>query len=67
MDVTTMNVIQSVIDGTFQGGVTVGTLDNGGVGLAPYHSLAGEVSSELQGEVDTVAQQIISGELSATP
>ena len=67
MDVTTMNVIQSVIDGTFQGGVTVGTLVNGGVGLAPYHSLAGEVSSELQGELDTVTQQIISGELSTTP
>jgi basic membrane protein A len=67
MDVTTMDVIQSVIDGSFVGGVTVGTLENGGVGLAPFHSLDSMVSSDLQGELDTVAQQVISGELSATP
>jgi len=67
MDVTTLNVIQSVIDGTFTGGVTVGTLENGGVGLAPFHNLSGMVSADLQGELDTVAQQVISGELSSTP
>jgi len=67
MDITTMNVIKSVIDGSFTGGVTVGTLENGGVGLAPFHDLASMVSADLQAELDDVAAKLIAGELSAVP
>jgi basic membrane protein A len=67
MDITTYNVIESVINGTFEGGVTIGTLDNGGVGLASYHELAGMVSAELAAEVDDAAAKLIAGELSASP
>lgn len=67
MDVTTVNVIKSVIDGTFEGGVTVGTLENGGVGLAEFHELADKVPADLQAELDDVAAKIKSGELSANP
>ncbi len=66
MDVTTFNVIQSVMDDTFAGGVTVGTLVNGGVGLAPFHNMEGMVSSALQAEVDSVREGIISGSISAS-
>ncbi len=38
MDITTKDAIKAAKDGTFKGGVTVGTLTNGGVGLAPYHN-----------------------------
>ena len=34
MDVAVYDAIKSVVDGTFKGGVYVGTLENGGVGLA---------------------------------
>lgn len=67
MDVTTTAAIKQVIDGTFAGGVTVGTLENGGVGLADFHELASLVSSDLQAELDDVAAKLISGELSANP
>jgi basic membrane protein A and related proteins len=67
MDVTTFQAIQSVMDGTFEGGVTVGTLENGGVGLAEFHDLASMVSPELQAELDQVAAGIKSGEIKATP
>jgi basic membrane protein A len=67
MDVTTFNVIQAALDGTFAGGVTVGTLENGGVGLAPFHELEGMVSAELQAELDDAAAKLIAGELSANP
>lgn len=67
MDVTTLNVIKSVLDGTFTGGVNVGTLENGGVGLASFHALVGMVSSDLQAELDDIEAQIIAGELSASP
>jgi basic membrane protein A len=67
MDVTTLNAIKAVQDGTFAGGVTVGTLENGGVGLASFHNLESMVSSELQSELDTVRAGIIAGDISATP
>ena len=64
MDVTTLAAIQSVIDGTFAGGVTVGTLANGGVGLAP---LTGPVPDGLQAELDQVKADIIAGTISTSP
>ena len=66
MDVTTFNVIQSVMDESFEGGVIVGTLVNDGVGLAPFHNMEGMVSSGLQSEVDSVREGIISGSISAS-
>ena len=41
----------------------VGTLENGGVGLAPYHSLASSVPAELVAELDGLRQEIIDGSL----
>ena len=67
MDVTTLAAIQSVIDGTFAGGVTVGTLENGGVGLAPFHDLAGMISAELQAELNEVGQGIVAGDIQTSP
>jgi basic membrane protein A and related proteins len=67
MDITTLNAIKSAMDGTFAGGVTVGTLENGGVGLAEFHSLDSMVSAELKAELEQVRADIIAGTLKATP
>ncbi len=67
MDSTTMQAIQAVLDGSFAGGVIVGTLENGGVGLAPFHDLESAVPAELVAELEAVKAKIISGELSAVP
>jgi basic membrane protein A len=67
MDVTTLQVVQSVIDGTFEGGVVVGTLENKGVDLAPFYDLASMVPEQVQSELDTLRQGIISGEIKASP
>ena len=62
MDATTFQVIQSVVDGTFQGGVdAVGTVANNGVGLAPYHELESLVPAELAAEVEAIKAEIIAG------
>jgi basic membrane protein A and related proteins len=45
------------------GGSYVGTLENGGAVLAPFHDWAGKVPSSLQSELNTVKQQIISGKI----
>ncbi len=64
MDVTTFNAIKSVVDGTFAGGVTVGTLANGGVGLAPYHDMDSMVSPELKEQMTALQVGIIDGSVS---
>jgi basic membrane protein A len=64
MDVTTFNAIKAVVDGTFEGGVTVGTLANEGVGLAPYHDFDGTVPADLKAQIDTIKAGIIDGSVS---
>jgi basic membrane protein A len=64
MDVTTFNAIKAVVDGTFEGGVTVGTLANGGVGLAPFHAFDGAVPQALKDQLETLKSGIIDGSVS---
>jgi basic membrane protein A len=67
MDVTTMEAIQMTMDDTFVGGVVVGTLENTGVDLAPFHELDSMVSAELKAELDTIRQGIIDGSINTSP
>ncbi|MEX1281535.1 MAG: BMP family ABC transporter substrate-binding protein, partial [Acidimicrobiia bacterium] len=53
---------EAVFNGTFEGGVTVGTLENGGVGLADFHDLAGAVSDETVAELEVLRAEIIAGD-----
>ncbi|NLB71186.1 MAG: BMP family ABC transporter substrate-binding protein [Chloroflexi bacterium] len=64
MDATTLQVIESVIDGTFVGGDVIGTLANGGVAIAPYHELESLVPAELTAEIEQLKADIISGAVS---
>ena len=45
------------------GGSYVGTLENGGAVLAPFHDYASKVPASLQSELNTVKQAIISGKI----
>jgi len=67
MDATTFAVIKSVIDGTFKGGNTIGTLANNGVSLAPFHDLDSLVPATLKTELDQVKADIISGTIKLSP
>jgi basic membrane protein A and related proteins len=67
MDITTFNAIKSVQNDSFAGGVTIGTLKNGGVGLAEFHDAASMVSAELQAELDQVKADIIAGNVQTKP
>ncbi len=67
MDVTTLAAIKAVKDGTFAGGVTVGTLANGGVGLAPFHELDSMVSADLKAELEQVRAAIVAGSIVTKP
>ncbi|MDD5367750.1 MAG: BMP family ABC transporter substrate-binding protein [Anaerolineaceae bacterium] len=61
MDATTLDAIKQVVDGTFKGGVTTGTLKNKGVDIAPFHDLDSQVSAALKTELEQVRQGILDG------
>ena len=67
MDITTFDAIQSAMEGTFEGGVTVGTLENGGVGLASFHDLDSLVPQEVKDALEEVKAGIIAGDIKASP
>ena len=54
------------LNGTFTSDLYIGTLENEGVGLAPYHDLADMVPSDLQSEVESLRDDIISGAVSVS-
>ena len=67
MDSTTMEVIKSVVDGTFKGGMIVGTLATKGVDLAPFHDLESVVPADVVADLDPIREKIISGEIELNP
>jgi basic membrane protein A len=63
MDSTVYQVIQQALAGEFRGGVITGTLENGGVDIAPFHDRAGDVPPELAAELATVRAAIVDGSI----
>lgn len=57
------DTIESVVNGTFTDEAYIGTLENGGVGLAPFHDFENQVPAELQEELEELTQRIISGDI----
>ncbi|HEX9993368.1 MAG TPA: BMP family ABC transporter substrate-binding protein [Acidimicrobiales bacterium] len=61
MDVAVFDTIESAVNDEFEGGLYTGTLENEGVGLAPYHEFEEQVPQELKDEVEQLQQDIIDG------
>jgi basic membrane protein A len=57
------NAVENAANGTFTGGNYIGTLSNGGVGLAPFHDFQSQVPASLQTELGSVKADIISGKI----
>lgn len=57
------DAIASVADGTFTSDAYIGTLANGGVGIAPWHDFEDKVSPELNDEIEALKQDIIDGKI----
>ena len=55
------NAVNTAANGTFKGGNYLGTLANGGVGLAPYHDFASKVPASLQAELAKIKTDIENG------
>ncbi|MDN5630288.1 MULTISPECIES: BMP family lipoprotein [Kocuria] len=56
-------VVTQAADGTFDHTQYVGTLENGGVGLAPYHDQEDAVGEDLDKQVQQLNQDVIDGKV----
>ncbi|HET8867850.1 MAG TPA: BMP family ABC transporter substrate-binding protein [Agrococcus sp.] len=56
-------VVTEAAAGEFSNEPYVGTLENGGVALAPFHDFEGEVDPELQTQLDEIEAGIIAGDI----
>jgi basic membrane protein A and related proteins len=63
MNVAVFDAVQAVADGTFEGGVYVGTLENDGIGIADVAGASDELNAELeQLKADIIAGTVQVGE-----
>jgi basic membrane protein A and related proteins len=67
MDNAVYDAISQSLDGNFAGGTYVGTLENDGVGIAPFHDFDGDVPQELKDALEAIRQGIIDGSISTNP
>ena len=63
MDISTYEAVMSSANGKFDPTPYVGTLENEGVGIAPFHNFEDKVDPALAAEVDALRQDIIDGKV----
>jgi len=61
IDQAVYDTIKAHADGDFSSEAYVGTLANGGVGLAPYHDYDSKVSDDLKAEIESLQKEIEDG------
>ncbi|SDH50781.1 BMP family lipoprotein [Microbacterium pygmaeum] len=66
IDVGVEEAVTAAGQGEFDNTPFVGTLENEGVGLAPFHDFESKISPDLQGELDEIQAGIIDGSIVVT-
>lgn len=66
IDVGTYEAVLAAGNGEFDPAPFLGTLENEGVGLAPFHDFESKVSPTLQGELDDLKAAIIAGDVTVS-
>jgi basic membrane protein A len=67
MDVAVRDTVVAAAEGDFESGAYVGTLENEGVGIAPFNEFEEDVPDEVKDAVEELTEQIIAGELETRP
>ncbi|HEY0186504.1 MAG TPA: BMP family ABC transporter substrate-binding protein [Cellulomonas sp.] len=57
------DTVEAASEGNFSNTAYVGTLENGGIGIAPFHDFESVVPADVSSAVDDLSAQIISGDL----
>jgi basic membrane protein A and related proteins len=67
MDVAVFDTVEAGVNDAFEGGLYLGTLENEGVDIAPFHDFEDEVPQEVKDALDGLREGIIAGEIEVTP
>jgi basic membrane protein A len=63
VDVAVYNYLKTVVDGSVKAGVSTGTLQTGGVGLAPFHDWDSKIPADLKARLQTASDGIKDGSI----
>ena len=63
VDVAVYNYLKTVADGSVQAGISTGTLQNGGVGLAPFHDWDSKIPADLKAQIQEASDGIRDGSI----
>ncbi|NQX27091.1 BMP family ABC transporter substrate-binding protein [Microbacteriaceae bacterium VKM Ac-2854] len=63
ISVGVQDVTEAAADGSFDATPFVGTLENDGVGIAPFHDFESKVDAALSGELDDIKAGIVDGSI----
>jgi basic membrane protein A len=67
LDLSVLSAVRSIVDGRFAGTLHVSTLENGEIGIAPFHSLDAMVSAEIKADLEDITAGIINGTIQTKP
>jgi basic membrane protein A len=67
MDVAVHDTVEAASKDKFEGGLYVGTLENEGVALAPFHDFDDQVPAKVKDAVEDLKQKIIDGDIETMP
>ena len=67
MDKFVYDTVAALVDGEFEAGNWIGTLDNGGVGIAYGSSWIDLIPDDLKDEIEQISVEIIAGTISTLP
>ena len=63
VDVAVYNYLKTVADGSVRAGTSTGTLQNGGVGLAPFHDWDSRIPADLKARIQQASDGIKNGSI----
>jgi basic membrane protein A len=63
VEVAVYNYLKTVADGSVQAGISIGTLQNGGVGLAPFHDWDSKIPADLKAQIQKASDGIKDGSI----
>ena len=63
IDVAVESAVSDAAAGAFDATPYIGTLENEGVGIAPFHDFASKVPADLESRLDAIAAKIIDGSI----
>ncbi|WP_350281596.1 BMP family ABC transporter substrate-binding protein [Kribbella sp. HUAS MG21] len=63
MDVAVKDAILSVVDNKFDNTQFIGTLENGGTSLAPFHEFDSKIPADVKSELEQIKTDIVGGKI----